>query len=229
MIDNRYCVLLVDDEVRMTRALRDFFRSKDYNVLIANNGKEALDVYYSNNEKIDIILLDVMMPIMDGIEVLAELNTHGAEVPVIMLTAKSEESDELEGFSAGAYDYITKPFLPSVLFARVENILKRINKKVDDNIHISGITLDINNYALIIDERKVDLKKREFDLLYYLILNKNIVLTRDKILTSVWGYGFDGDARTVDTHIKQLRIKLMDKANLIKTVHRVGYVFEVLE
>lgn len=229
MIDNRYCVLLVDDEVRMTRALRDFFRSKDYNVLIANNGKEALEVYYSNNEKIDIILLDIMMPIMDGIEVLTELNAHGADVPVIMLTAKSEESDELEGFAAGAYDYITKPFLPSVLFARVENILKRTNKKLDENVTISGISIDINNYSLIIEGNKIDLKKREFDLLHYLILNKNIVLSRDKILTSVWGYDFDGDARTVDTHIKQLRIKLMDKAYLIKTVHRVGYVFEVLE
>ncbi|MFI3325512.1 MAG: response regulator transcription factor [Clostridia bacterium] len=229
MIDNRFCVLVVDDEVRMTRALRDFFRSKDFHVLIANNGQEALDIYYSNNEKIDIILLDVMMPVLDGFAVLSELKSHKQEVPVIMLTAKSEESDELDGFNAGVYDYITKPFSPTVLFARVENILKRVGRTLEQKIEVSGITLDINNFSMFIDSNRIDLKKREFDLLYFLILNKNIVLSRDKILTSVWGYNFDGDVRTVDTHIKQLRIKLLDKSSLIKTVHRVGYIFEVIE
>lgn len=226
MIDNKFCVLIVDDEVRMTRALKDFYKSKKYSVLIANNGEEALDVYYANNEKIDVILLDVMMPIMDGMEVLQELRENGDDVPVIMLTAKSQEEDELEGFNNGAYDYVTKPFLPSVLFARTENVLKRANKFIDESITIGDLNINIPNHTVIACGKNIDLTKREFDLLNYLVLNKNIVLSREKILNAVWGYEFDGDIRTVDTHIKQLRLKLVDIAYMIRTVHRVGYIFE---
>lgn len=227
MLDNEFCVLVVDDEVRMTKALKDFFKAKKFHVLSANNGEEALDLYYSNNEIIDIILLDVMMPVLDGYAVLEELRLNNDNIPIIMLTAKSEEVDQLQGFKYGADDYVTKPFSPLLLLARVESVLKRVNKNFDKEISIEGINVNLNNYEVCVNDVKLELTRREFDLLYYLLVNKNIALSREKILNGVWGYDFEGDLRTVDTHIKQLRIKLAEKAVLIKTIHRVGYIFEV--
>ncbi len=226
MYNNKFCVLIADDEIRLTRGLTDFFRAKNFNVFSAHNGQDALDIYYSNNEKIDIVLLDIMMPKLDGIAVLKELRTNETYVPVIMLTAKSEDYDELEGLNNGADDYVTKPFSPSVLLARVEKVLSRFNLGIKDEIVIDSLRLNITNFSLHVNEERVDLTRREFDLLCYMINNKNIVLSRETILNSVWGYNYEGEARTVDTHIKQLRIKLGDKAEFIKTVHRVGYVFE---
>ncbi len=226
MFDGKFCLLIVDDEVRMTKGLKDFFCAKGFSVLVANNGEEALEVYYDNNEKIDAILLDIMMPIRNGIEVLKELREQEEYVPVLMLTAKSEEYDEIEGLSCGADDYIAKPFSTAILLARVQNIIGRFCD-IENGKSVCGLTLKASNYTLENDEKKTELTPKEFDLLSYLIKNKNIVLSREKILNSVWGYSYEGDERTVDTHIKQLRMKLCDKSGLIKTVHRVGYVFEV--
>lgn len=226
MIDNKICVLVVDDEVKMTRALCDFLRIKKYMVLTANNGEKALKVYYENNEKIDIVLLDIMMPKIDGLEVLREIRGNGDDVPIIMLTAKSEEYDEIEGLKTGADDYLRKPFSPNVLVVRIETLLNRVMKKNNEDLVVGDIKINLKSYTVIIEDKKIEFTRKEFDLLYYLIVNANIVVSRDMILDSVWGYNYEGDIRTVDTHIKQIRIKLSDRGSYIKTVHRVGYVFE---
>lgn len=226
MIDNKICVLLVDDEIRITKALSDFFKAKGYAVLIANDGEEALEIYYENNEKIDIILLDIMMPKKDGIETLKEIRENKDYVPVIMLTAKSEEYDEIEGLQSGADDYLRKPFSPNVLIVRIENLLSRILKNTSSDIIIDDIKINFQNFSVYVKENKIEFTRKEFELLHYLVINANIVLSRDSILNSVWGYNYDGDIRTVDTHIKQIRLKLADKGSKIKTIHRVGYVFE---
>ncbi len=171
MLDNKICILVVDDEVRMVKGLSDFLKAKKYAVLIAFNGEEALDVYYDNNEKIDLILLDIMMPKIDGISVLKEIKEN-SKMPIIMLTAKSEDYDEIEGLNVGADDYITKPFSPAVLLARIENILNRYSKNLDNEIVIDELRLNLSSYSLFINENKVDLTRREFDLLSYLIKNK---------------------------------------------------------
>lgn len=229
MVKNKYCVLIVDDEVLITRALKDFFLSKEYEVYTAHNGEEALDVYYDNNEKIDVILLDIMMPIMNGMEVLEELQKRGEEVPVLILSAKSQEEDQLVAFHEGAYDYITKPFLPSLLYARVEGILNRMYKRGIETKTVGNIKLDIDANIVYVEDKKIELTKKEFSLLHYFILNENIVLSREKLLDAVWGYQFEGDIRTVDTHVKQLRAKLDTSASYIKTMYRSGYKFEVSE
>lgn len=227
MCNNKRCVLIVDDEKKIVRALSDLLVSKGYIVFKAYDGNEALTVYYENNNEIDIILLDVMLPLKNGFEVLKSLRKSGDNVPVIMLTARGEEYDELNGFSNGADDYITKPFSTSLLLARMESVMKRSGKGGDSVINENGIEIDIGRHIVSVDNNLLELTPREFDLLHYLILNKGISLSREKILSNVWGYEYDGDIRTVDTHIKQLRIKLCEKSQCIQTIHRIGYRFEV--
>lgn len=226
MLDNKICILIIDDEKRMAQGLEMFFASKGYEVMTAFDGQEGLDIYYAHNAKIDLILLDVMMPIMTGIEVLKELRDNQDLVPVIMLTAKSEEYDQLEGFNLGADDYVCKPFLPSLLQARIDSVLKRSLKGVREDKMIGNVTISQVKSCVYVGEVDIELTRREFELIQYLELNKGMALSREQILNGVWGYDFDGDIRTVDTHIKQLRIKLGEQATLIKTVHRVGYMME---
>ena len=227
MFDNKRCVLLVDDEVKMVRALKDLLVSKGFHILVAYNGEQALDEFYKYNTQIDIVLLDVMMPIYNGFEVLAEIRKSSSNVPVIMLTAKGEEYDQLKGFNLGIDDYIVKPILPTLLIARIETILKRVGKDSSYELQAKEITLNISKRTAIFNDKDLELKKREFDLLYFLIINKSIIFTREQLLDNVWGYDFEGDIRTVDTHIKQLRIKLEDKSSYIQTIYRVGYSFEI--
>ncbi len=226
MIDNKRCVLIVDDEVKMVRAIKDFLRANNFYILEAYNGEQALDIYFKHQTDIDLILLDVMMPETDGFEVLSTLRESGSLVPIVMLTARGEEYDQLKGFDGGADDYIVKPFSPSLLIARVESVLRRVGKGVQDNILKGGIQLNATGHTVSVDGGQLDLTKREFDLLYFFLSNHAITFTRDQILNNVWGYDYEGDIRTVDTHIKQIRLKLGDKGSYIKTVHRVGYKFE---
>lgn len=227
MIGEKFCILLVDDEKRMTRVIKDFLVSKDFHVIQAYDGQQALDTYYENNSKIDLILLDVLMPIMDGFEVLKELRDNDDDIPVIMLTAKAEEYDQLQGFEIGADDYICKPFSTSILLARIQSIFKRFNVSTDKEFEVGETKIYYNIRTITINEKEIDLTPREYELLDYLVLNKGISLTREQLLNNVWGYNFEGDIRTVDTHIKQLRSKLGEYSSCIKTVHRVGYVMEL--
>lgn len=229
MKDKKLCVLIVDDEKRMAEGLGDFFRGKGYEVLLASNGAQGVDTYFANNAEIDMILMDVMMPVMNGIEAIREIRRSGDEVPVIMLTAKSTEHDQLEGFGVGADDYVCKPFLPSVLLARMESVFKRVNKDIDKDMVVGKVTIATGRGKVSVGDEQVELTRREYDLIHYLVRNKGISLSREQILTGVWGYDFEGDIRTVDTHIKQLRIKLGEEARIIRTVHRVGYVMEDLD
>lgn len=226
MIDTKRCILIVDDEKKMLRVLKDFFTINDFYVLEAGDGEEAVNIFYENNAKIDLVLLDVMMPKLDGFQVLSEIR-DASLVPVIMLTAKGEEYDQLLGFNSGADDYIQKPFSPSLLLARVEAVLKRIGKDKFSEITIGELTVNIEKRNVKVNGKRMELTPKEFDLLYYFILNKGLTLTREQILDSVWGYEFSGDTRTVDTHVKQLRSKLSEYSSYIKTIHRVGYQFEV--
>ena len=220
---NKGTILVVDDEIRIRRMLSDFLRSYGYDILQAENGKQALDIFYEKNNKIDLILLDVMMPIMDGNKALKEIRDFSL-VPVIMLTAKSEEYDELIGLNSGADDYITKPFSPTILLARMENVLKRVGKNRENIIEVNDIKVNMDSKEVFLKNKLVVLTPKEFELLIYMIQNKNVVLSRQNILDAVWNYNYDGDERTVDTHIKQLRAKLSKE--YIKTVHGLGYKFK---
>lgn len=215
-------ILIVDDEALIRRMLKDFLSSYGYDILEAENGQVALDIFYENNNKINLILLDVMMPILDGIQTLKQLRDFSL-VPVVMLTAKSEENDELLGLRIGADDYITKPFSPTILLARVENILKRMKTSGEEIVSCGDLEINLLSKSVKQNGLEVVLTPKEFDLLLYLIQNKNLVLQRQTILDSVWNYNYDGDERTVDTHIKQLRSKI--GKDYIKTVHRLGYRF----
>ncbi len=226
MENNKLCILVVDDEVKMVKAVGDLLRAKGFHVYSANDGEEALQVYYEHNAQIDLILLDVMMPKLDGFDVLEELRENSEMVPVIMLTAKGEEYDQLKGFNAGADDYVVKPFSPSLLIARIENILRRLGKGTDEEINVGGLKISMATREISIDGKVLEMTRREYDLLYFLAINANRIFSRAQLLNQVWGYEFDGDDRTVDTHIKQIRMKLGDKSTLIKTIHRVGYKLE---
>ena len=219
-------VLVVDDEARMRKLVRDFLVRKDFEVLEAGDGQEALDVFYETKD-IALIILDVMMPKMDGWEVVREIRKD-SKVPIIMLTAKSEERDELLGFELGVDEYISKPFSPKVLVARVEAILRRTGAVGGDDILRAG-AIEINKAAheVKIDGRSVDLSFKEFELLTYFVENQGIALSREKILNSVWNYDYYGDARTIDTHVKKLRSKMGDRGDYIKTIWGMGYKFEV--
>lgn len=219
-------ILVVDDESRMRKLVRDFLVRQDYEVLEAGNGEEALDVFYEE-KGIALILLDVMMPKINGWEVVKEIRRI-SKVPIIMLTAKGDESDELLGFELGVDEYISKPFSPKILVARVEAILRRANKigEGSQTKTVGGITIDKVSHTVTIDGEKIDLSFKEFELLDYFMENEGIALSRDKILDAVWNYDYFGDARTIDTHVKKLRAKMGEKGECIKTIWGVGYRFE---
>ncbi|MEE3393766.1 MAG: response regulator transcription factor [Lachnospiraceae bacterium] len=216
-------ILVVDDEQRMRKLVKDFLVKKNFDVIEAADGEQALDIFYSDKD-IALIILDVMMPKMDGWEVCKQIRKD-SRVPIIMLTAKSEEKDELEGFDLGADEYVSKPFSPKVLVARVEALLKRTDA-YGETIEIAGITIDQSAHQVSIDGKPLDLSFKEFELLTYFVLNKGIALSRENILNNVWNYDYFGDARTIDTHVKKLRSKLGDKGAYIKTIWGMGYKFD---
>lgn len=226
MKDGKRCVLIVDDDTKIVRGIGDLLKSRGYAVLTAYDGQAALDQHYAYNAEIDIILLDVMMPICDGLSVLTALRQQHAATPVIMLTARSEEYDQLQGFSYGADDYIPKPFSPSILLARMEAVLKRTQAPIDCDLASGSLKMNPVMRSCLCDGVALELTKREFDLLYFLMQHPAAIFTRAQLLDQVWGYDYIGEQRTVDTHIKQLRMKLGTHADCIKTVHRVGYKFE---
>lgn len=219
-------VLVVDDEARMRKLVRDFLTVKGFLVVEAGDGEEAIDIFFEQKD-IALILLDVMMPKMDGWEVCREVRKT-SKVPIIMLTAKADERDELLGFELGVDEYVTKPFSPKILVARVEAILRRSNGgNDDDSIHIGDITMDKNAHEVMVDGKLVELSYKEFELLAYFIENQGIALSRERILNNVWNYDYFGDARTIDTHVKKLRSKLGKRGEYIKTIWGMGYKFEV--
>lgn len=221
-------ILVVDDESRMRKLVRDFLVREGYTVLEAGDGMEAMDLFYEEKE-IALVILDVMMPKIDGWQVCREIREH-SKVPVIMLTARSDERDELQGFELGVDEYISKPFSPKILVARVGAILRRtLGSEKNDVIDASGITVDKAAHIVKIDEAQVDLSFKEFELLSYFIENQGIALSREKILNHVWNYDYFGDARTIDTHVKKLRSKLGEKGEYIKTIWGMGYKFETGE
>ena len=218
-------ILVVDDEARMRKLVADFLVREGYEVLEAGDGEKAMDIFYAEKE-IALVILDVMMPKMDGWQVLREIR-ESSQVPVIMLTARSDEKDELKGFDLGVDEYVTKPFSPRTLVARVEAILRRTSpQEGNDKIELSGIVLDKAAHQVTVDGRPVDLSFKEFELLAYFMENNGIALSREKILNHVWNYDYFGDARTIDTHVKKLRSKLEPKGDLIKTIWGMGYKLE---
>ncbi len=220
------CILVVDDEARMRKLIKDFLKAKGYTILEAEDGEKALTVFEENKNKITLILLDVMMPKLDGWSVLRQIRQE-SKVPIIMLTARGEEQDELFGFELGVDEYISKPFSPKILVARVEAILKRTTKDIKEVKNYAGIEIDKEGRTVKIDGKAIELSLREYELLIYLIENENIALSRDKILNNVWNYDYYGDSRTIDSHIKKIRHKLGKKGKYIKTMRGVGYKFEV--
>lgn len=219
-------ILVVDDESRMRKLVKDFLARQGYTVLEAADGMEAMDYFYEDKD-IALIILDVMMPKMDGWQVCREIRMH-SKVPIIMLTARSEERDELQGFDLGVDEYISKPFSPKILVARVEAILRRTQGSGNaDEISAGGIVVDKAAHTVMSDGSPVDLSFKEFELLTYFMENQGIALSREKILNNVWNYDYFGDARTIDTHVKKLRSKLGDKGEYIKTIWGMGYKFEV--
>ncbi len=218
-------ILVVDDESRMRKLVRDFLIKQNFEVLEAGDGEEALDVFFET-EGIALVILDVMMPKKDGWQVCREIRAYSG-VPIIMLTAKTEEQDELQGFELGVDEYISKPFSPKILVARVEAILRRTNaRSADDVLRAGGIELDKAAHIVTIDGENLDLSFKEFELLTYFMENQGIALSREKILNNVWNYDYFGDARTIDTHVKKLRSKLGDKGDLIKTIWGMGYKYK---
>ena len=220
------CILVVDDEQRMRKLIKDFLKVKGYSILEAEDGEKALEVYRENKSKIELILLDVMMPKLDGWSVLRQIRQE-SNIPIIMLTARGEEQDELFGFELGVDEYISKPFSPKILVARVEAILKRTNQNVTEAKDYAGIEIDKEGRTVKVDGKAIELSLREYELLIYLIENKNIALSRDKILNNVWNYDYYGDSRTIDSHIKKIRHKLGKKGKYIKTIRGIGYKFEM--
>ena len=221
-------ILVVDDESRMRKLVKDFLTKKNFQVLEAGDGEEAMDIFFANKD-IALIILDVMMPKMDGWEVCREIRKN-SKVPIIMLTARGDERDELLGFELGVDEYISKPFSPKILVARVEAILRRTGQSNPDEIlSAGGIVIDKAAHQATVDDKPMDLSFKEFELLTYFLENEGIALSREKILNSVWNYDYFGDARTIDTHVKKLRSKMGDKGEYIKTVWGMGYKFEVGE
>lgn len=221
----RIKILVVDDEARMRKLVKDFLSKRGYEVLEAEDGSQALDIFFEQND-IALIILDVMMPKMDGWQTCREIRQY-SKVPIIMLTAKSDERDELQGFQLGVDEYISKPFSPKILVARVEAILRRTNQMAEDEkLEAGGIVLDKTAHSVTIDGQPIDLSYKEFELLAYFLENKGIALSREKILNNVWNYDYFGDARTIDTHVKKLRSKMGEKGDLIKTIWGMGYKLE---
>ena len=218
-------ILVVDDEARMRKLVKDFLTNKGFAVIEAGDGEEAVDVFFAQKD-IALVLLDVMMPKMDGWEVCRTIRKY-SQVPIIMLTARGEEQDELQGFSLGVDEYISKPFSPKILVARVEAILRRSSTMSQEVIDVGGIHIDKSAHQVLVDGKNVDLSYKEFELITYFAENQGIALSREKILNNVWNYDYFGDARTIDTHVKKLRSKLGDKGDYIKTIWGMGYKFEV--
>lgn len=221
---DRLKILVVDDESRMRKLVKDFLIKKDYEVIEAGDGSEACDIFFAN-QNISLVILDVMMPKMDGWQVCREIRQY-SKVPIIMLTAKSEEHDELLGFELGVDEYITKPFSPKILTARVGALLRRSFPETDEKLEYKGIVLDKGAHIVTCDGKAIELSYKEFELLAYFITNKGLALSREKILNNVWQYDYFGDARTIDTHVKKLRSKMGEKGELISTIWGVGYKFE---
>ena len=220
-------ILVVDDEARMRKLIKDFLVKKDYNILEADDGEKALSVYKENKNKINLILLDVMMPKLDGWSVLRQIRQENKTLPIVMLTARAEEQDELFGFELGVDEYISKPFSPKVMVARVEAILKRTIPEEKDELSCDGIVMNNEARTVTVDGKDVEMSFREYELLKYLMENENIALSRDKILNTVWNYDYYGDSRTIDSHIKKVRHKLGKKGKHIQTIRGIGYKFEV--
>ena len=218
-------ILVVDDEPRMRKLVKDFLTVKGFQVIEAEDGEQAIDIFFEEKD-IALILLDVMMPKMDGWEVLKTIRQY-SQIPILMLTARGEEQDELQGFKLGADEYISKPFSPKILVARVEAILRRSSQGSKDVIEIGGIRIDKSAHLVEIDGVPVDLSYKEFELMTYFAENQGIALSREKILNNVWNYDYFGDARTIDTHVKKLRSKLGEKGEYIKTIWGMGYKFEM--
>ena len=218
-------ILVVDDESRMRKLVRDFLEREGYAVLEAGDGMEAMDIFYEEKD-IALIILDVMMPHMDGWQTCREIRKE-SKVPIIMLTARSEERDELQGFELGVDEYISKPFSPKILVARIEAILRRKNAATGEVLEADGIRVDKDAHVVTVDGKPVELSNKEFELLTYFMENQGIALSREKILNNVWNYDYFGDARTIDTHVKKLRSKLGPKGDDIKTIWGMGYKLEV--
>lgn len=222
---DRTRILVVDDESRMRKLVKDFLVNSNFDVVEASDGREALDIFFSDQD-ISLIILDIMMPKMDGWQVCREIRNY-SRVPIIMLTAKSDERDELQGFELGVDEYISKPFSPKILVARVEAVLRRVGQSGNgDVLECNGIMIDKAAHVVTIDGKNIELSYKEFELLTYFVDNKGIALSREKILNHVWNYDYFGDARTIDTHVKKLRAKMGEKGEMIKTIWGMGYKFE---
>ena len=219
-------ILIVDDEARMRKLIKDFLTKNKFKTLEAEDGEKAIDLFEENKNKIDLILLDVMMPKVDGWTVLREIRKD-SKVPVIMLTARGEEQDELFGFELGVDEYISKPFSPKILVARIDAILKRIKGDKETVRDYDGIVIDENARTVSVDGKTIELSLREYELLKYLLDNEKVALSRNKILNNVWNYDYYGDSRTIDSHIKKIRHKLGKKGKYIETIRGIGYKFEI--
>ena len=217
--------LVVDDEARMRKLVKDFLMIKGYRVIEAEDGDQAVNIFFEEKD-ISLVLLDVMMPKMDGWEVCKTIRRY-SQVPIVMLTARSDERDELLGFELGVDEYITKPFSPKILVARIEAILRRKSAATGEVLEIAGIRVDKDAHEVLLDGQLLDLSNKEFELLSYFMQNQGMALSREKILNNVWNYDYFGDARTIDTHVKKLRSKLGSKGDMIRTVWGMGYKFEV--
>ena len=220
-------ILLADDEVRMRKLIKDFLKQKNFNIIEAEDGEKALYLYNENKGRVNLVILDVMMPKLDGWSVLRQIRQVDKNIPIIMLTARAEEQDELFGFELGVDEYITKPFSPKILVARVEAILKRSNPVRKELKEHDGIVIDDDARTVTVDGKNIELSFREYELLKYLIENENIALSRDKILNTVWNYDYYGDSRTIDSHIKKIRHKMGKKGKHIQTIRGIGYKFEI--
>ena len=218
-------ILVVDDEARMRKLIKDFLSKKEFDVIEAEDGEKAIDIYRQDKDKIDLILLDVMMPKLDGWSVLRLIRQEDKTIPIIMLTARTEEQDELFGFELGVDEYIGKPFSPKILVARVEAILRRTMEEKEEIEELDGIVIKDEARTVTVDNKNVEMSYREYELLKFLMQNKNVALSRDKILNSVWNYEYYGDSRTIDSHIKKIRHKLGKKGKHIQTIRGIGYKF----
>lgn len=227
MYEQKQCILIADDEERIVRALKDLLTANGFHILTAENGQTALAVWDQHREQVDLVLLDVMMPKLDGFAVLREIRGQGAELPVILLTARGEEYDQLQGFSSGADDYIPKPFSTKVLLARIEAVLRRAGREKAEILTAGGIRLFPQQRKVESSGQSVELTRLEFDLLHCFLCNQGRILSREQLLNTVWGYDYEGEERTVDTHVKNLRSKLHGCGGYIQTIYRVGYRFEV--
>ena len=226
MRNDRRVVLMVEDDNKLREVLTKFLSRNDYEVLAAENGKVGLKLFYENSKNLDIVLLDGMLPDIDGVDVLKEIREH-SQVPVIMLTARESEEDQLNGLNNGADNYITKPFLMKVLLVHMDKLIQKNGNEDTDVIEKGALKLEKQFRKAYINGEFVDTTPKEFDLLVYMCENEKVVLKRENILDAVWGFDYDGDMRTVDTLVKQLRKKMTDKYPYITSVYGVGYRFEV--